>query len=357
MWSGINGMASGSEPVVRWINIARANEPKGQAKLSTTATDVNDSRGPAMSRRRRTARATTMISELVAGLLVAGASVAYARWDASLDERLQSSTEQLRGAAQELASARAHAQIVLSSSAGRVNDDSLRRDLAAALATRPHPTSAADDSRQARTQANLAEADRLSASRDTVTAAAEAVTAAVAAWELEQALADRAAAISEVSTAIDAAVGVLADSEGRVADAGVRDQLATAIAVATAVRDAPVADGATVEALTAAAAGAREHVVALAGAQQAVADAQLMWQAEQDRIAAENAAAAARTPTATKPAAGKTGTKPSGGSGSRKAPAASTPGSGASDGSHWEEETVTDGSKLCGDESGNTWRC
>lgn len=90
-------------------------------------------------------------------------------------------------------------------------------------------------------------------------------------------------AVTQASDAVAAAEGVLAGSEGKVADNVVREGLRAGIDNAVGV----VADeAATVAALL-------QERDAVNAASQAVVEAQAAWQAEQDRIAAEQAAAAA----------------------------------------------------------------
>jgi colicin import membrane protein len=120
--------------------------------------------------------------------------------------------------------------------------------------------------------------------------AVRAVNASHEAWAAEQDPADLAGAIAALSSAIDAATGVLAESDGRVGDNAVRQTLADAIAVATTVRDtAPPADAPAPE-RAAAAIAARDQTTALGAAQQAVTTARNTWEASQSAPAAQQPA-------------------------------------------------------------------
>jgi hypothetical protein len=179
-------------------------------------------------------------------------------------------------------------------------------------------------------------------------AAASAVLASHDAWVLTQAQSEHAAAHQELVAAVDAAAALLTASEGHVLDDAARVALSTAIDAAGPVRNTAT-NTEDAAALTAAAGTAREHVAALAAAQQAVVDAQAAWQAEQDRIAAEQAAAAAAASGAgqkktssgsggggsSTPRGSTSGAAPKAGSGAgTSSPAAP---SGGGDGSRWVE--------------------
>lgn len=135
--------------------------------------------------------------------------------------------------------------------------------------------------------------------------AMRAVNASHEAWAAEQDPADLAGAIAALSGAIDAATGVLAESDGRVGDNAVRQTLADAIAAATTVRDtAPPADAPAPE-RAAAAIAARDQTTALGAAQQAVTTARNTWEASQSAPAAQQPA----------PGTGNSSTGPSAGTG------------------------------------------
>ena len=120
--------------------------------------------------------------------------------------------------------------------------------------------------------------------------AVRAVNASHEAWAADQDPADLAGAIAALSSAIDAATGVLAESDGRVGDNAVRQALADAIAAATTVRDtAPAADAPAPE-RAAAAIAARDQTTALGAAQQAVTTARSTWEASQSAPAAQQPA-------------------------------------------------------------------
>lgn len=162
--------------------------------------------------------------------------------------------------------------------------------------------------------------------------AVRAVKASHEAWAAEQDPADFAGAIAALSGAIDAATGVLAESDGRVGDNAVRQALADAIAAATTVRDtAPAADAPAPE-RAAAAIAARDQTTALGAAQQAVTTARNTWEASQTAPAAQQPApgtgnGSAGTSAGTGAAAGSTnaGTASSAASGEFTVDAAAVP--------------------------------
>lgn len=120
--------------------------------------------------------------------------------------------------------------------------------------------------------------------------AVRAVNASHEAWAADQDPADLTGAIAALSGAIDAATGVLTESDGRVGDNAVRQALADAIAAATTVRDtAPAADAPAPE-RAAAAIAARDQTTALGAAQQAVTTARNTWEASQSAPAAQQPA-------------------------------------------------------------------
>jgi hypothetical protein len=300
-------------------------------------------------------------------VLTGGAAVVHARWDARAAQDLATATTDLADAERRLLTSRAEAQDALATSALRVADDAVRRDLAQVLAGVPALVVDPDASRTHRT----AEARRLAATgirhTDRLTAATGAVRTARAAWELDRAAEAHTAAIDALRLAVDAAGAALAASAERVADDAVRGALSVAVDAAVLVRDEPVPTSAG--GLTAAADRARQHLLALDGAHRAVSEAQSAWQAEQDRqAAAATAAAAARAPSRTGPSAG----------GSRspaKAPEVGTGGAPRSDGGSgggsgaagWgsggpvpEGHRVvveTQGGAWCGTSLGEVWEC
>ncbi|MBD3777683.1 hypothetical protein KQI48_00870 [Cellulomonas hominis] len=205
---------------------------------------------------------------------------------------------------------------------------------------------------------NLAREAR--AATENLVAATEEVRASHERWLVDQARADHAAAVAELAAAITVGEDVLAGSESRVADNQVRQGLRDALDAAIRVRDTAAADDATLEDLAVASSAAREQVRALDGPRQAVIDAQNAWQAEADRVAAQQAAAAAaatqKNAPARKPGSGKPG---GAGSSTTSGGAPGSTGTGSStssgDGSYWIEES-TDACWVL-DTSGNAWPC
>lgn len=187
-----------------------------------------------------------------------------------------------------------------------------------------------------------------------LTAATRAVTSSHEAW----ATADRDAALSDLTAVIDSASAVLAASDGKVIDPAVRDTLAAEIAAATEALDGTTPTD--TDGLIASAATAREHATTIAGATQAVTDAQAAWEAEQARIATEQAAAApsAKATTST----GKNGSTTS----TPRSPnstKSSNPGSGSpapttpQEDNRTADDIIEGGSCIAGDAYGNTWSC
>jgi hypothetical protein len=158
-----------------------------------------------------------------------------------------------------------------------------------------------------------------------------------------------------------------------VPDDALRTTLRASIDAAVAAAD----DAAPTEAdgLTAAAVALREHAGLLAIATQAVLDAQAVWEAEQDRLAAEAAAVAGSGSGSSgrgggSGAAGASGGRSGGssgaGSGGRGAAGSADPGAGGSgstgstgggSGGVWVEEPDGVDWGWCADTSGNAWEC
>ncbi|MFF1529592.1 hypothetical protein [Cellulomonas sp. NPDC058312] len=318
-----------------------------------------------------------MVAALTAAVLVltSGGAVLHARWDARAEQDLATATADLADATRRWRSARTDAQDALASSALRVADDAVRRELAQLLTGVPALGVDPDAPRAHRT----AEARRLAAEAvrraDRLAVATGAVRTARAAWELERAATGHAAARDELRLAVDDAGAVLAASAGRVADDTARLALAAAVDAAVLVRDEPVPTDTA--GLDSASDRVRQHVLALDGARRAVAEAEAAWQAEQDRQEAE-AAARARTRGASGASAGgsrpsSAAPKPSTGGATRSG---GTGGSGAGSGgasgggsgaAGWASggpvpegyrvEVETQGGAWCGTSLGEVWEC
>lgn len=337
--------------------------------------DGSPTGAPAPGTRPRLPRRTLRVVA-VGVLTVVGCAGWYGhrQWDAQAAEALTRADADLRVVAGQLHAARLDGRTVLAESAGRVADNDVRRDLAALLVDLPVTTtddaaSRGDRTRQARTLADDA-VDRTTL----LVTVTETVRAEHAAWELAAAEADHERAVATLAAAVDDAVLTLAASEGRVLDDAVRLGLAEVVDAAVAVRDAPAPSG--TEALVGSSAEALDHVERLALAQVAVAEAEAGWQAEQDREAAEQGAAAAAQAAgsgwAPASSGARTGSSSSGTSSGRTTgggPAGPSSGGGVSGGTGWFRgwepgDPVPDGWQVVvesegggwgGDEFGNVW--
>jgi hypothetical protein len=282
-------------------------------------------------RRTRIVLAATLAGVLVLG---GGGGVAYAQWNSGQNEQLAAARSAYSAADAANVEARATASAAVEASEGRVADDQVRADLEELLSARGPVQQ--NGSRAEKTAALEAATDETEAETAAIVAATTAVVEAQTAWELEQATAGYEAASAELAAALDAGGGVLAGSEGKVADNAVRQALTDAIDAGNALRSAqPAGD---VDALTAGAAQLAGATAALSAATSATADAQAAWQAEQDRIAAEQAAAAeaaAAKAAAAKSSPGKKSNSSSSGSskGSGGGSSAGSGGGGSSAGS------------------------
>lgn len=330
--------------------------------------------GPDRARRRRILRAVAVLG---AALLVTAGWTAHRHAEARAEERLTAAQGVLATATAGLRLARQDGQAVLAASAGHVDDEAVRRDLAALLTggSGTEPTDGPDRAGRTRLATTLAH-DRTRRAAD-LAVATEAVRVAQTAWEHATATAAHAEAVAALTAAVEESATLLAASGGHVLDDTPRWALTAAIDAAVAVRDAAAPDGAV--ALTDAATSAREHVGSLAAARAAVAEAQAAWQAEQERVAAAAAQRAASTGTGDRVRSGSgaagsrtTGSGPTGGGGTR----GSTSGggsvaSGGSGGTGWVQgwkpgDPVPDGYQVieetegggwCGDEFGASWEC
>lgn len=303
----------------------------------------------------------------------------FRAWDAEATEALARADTVLRSAVVDLRAARTAGQTALAESAERVADNVVRRELAALLVDLPPTGTDVTASRGDRTTQARERADEITTRTALLATATETVRTEQAAWELAAATADHAEAVSALAAAVDEAAEALAASEGRVLDDTVRLALAEAVDVAAAVRDADAPTGTA--ALTAGAADAREHVARLAEARSAVAEAEAVWQAEQDRLAAEQVTAARAGGSGSSGAArsgssgassgrssGSSGTSGSGSSGTSGG-SSRAPGGTSGGGSGWLQgwepgDPVPDGYQVVvesegggwgGDSSGNVW--
>ncbi|WP_454051705.1 hypothetical protein [Cellulomonas sp. Marseille-Q8402] len=295
---------------------------------------------------------------LITVLAVAGCAAwfAHGRWDARAEKALTEAHATLDRAVVDLGAARDDGRVVLAQSAGRVEDNAVRQDLAALLVGLPPTTTDDAASRGDRTAQARDRAGALHERTTAVTAATSEVRTAQAAWELDRAVEAHADAVAVLGVAVETATGVLAGSEGRVPDDTVRGALAAAIDAAAAVRDAAAPTG--VDALTASAAEAEEVADALGRAQAAVAEAEAAWQAEQDRVAAEQAAAAGRrTASGTVAGAGRAAGATRGSSGSSGRESGGGSSSGGTDWFRtWQPgDPVPDGYDVVVDSQGGGW--
>jgi hypothetical protein len=190
-----------------------------------------------------------------------------------------------------------------------------------------------------------------------LTDATAAVRESMAAWDLAQAVAALDQTVTDLTGSIDNAGAVLAGSEGKVVDNGVRQVLADAITAATGVRDGAV-DRTDLAAVQAATVTLGEHKAAVDQATQPVVDAQAAWQAAQDSQVTQPRQGGGTTPKNNTGGTGKSGggTTPKSGGGTGTPPQNNTGGQG---GGGYSTETTEEGfgSDLCGDESGNSWEC
>jgi hypothetical protein len=345
-----------------------------------TALAVSTSTTGARSRPR--ARWWVVLVAVLVGALAAGSgAVVVVRDDRRLAdvEALGTANVRVTAAIADLAGPISAARTALHQSAGRVNDEQARTELAAALES----ARAAVDA-TATHQVDLdAVAAQLVSSRSDLITATDAVSRAVAAWDLAQAQAAWSEARTRLDATVSAAQAILDSSAGRVADDGVRQALASALNSARILMDA--AKPSIAAALSTSATAMAAAADALGPAQTSVAAAVDSW--EQAQAAAADAASATATGTQhhappRKPsvmAAGLPATHPStdpydgltwvpntDGSYTLCTDAAGTswwcnatpvPGV-ASDGSQWVATTTDDGSyTVCMDTNGNWWWC
>lgn len=218
-----------------------------------------------------------------------------------------------------------------------------------------------DLSRAARTHETRGLAASTSAAVEDLRRSGDTLSDGVQAWAAETAQAARTDALTQLEEAITSGEARLAATEGRVLDNAPREQLRAALDAAVDLQGAAViADD--VEALE----SSTQEITTAAGgvgeATTAVDAAEAAWQAEQDRIAAEQAAAAQaaaaaaqRRPATTSGGSTGTGSSRAPASGGQPAPATggSAPSGGATepDGSRWVE-SGSDTWCFSGDTSG-----
>jgi uncharacterized membrane protein YgcG len=195
------------------------------------------------------------------------------------------------------------------------------------------------------------------AAEDAVAAALAAVTASQEDWRLDEALAHLAAARGDLDADVSEGEALMAATDGQVADDVVRQTLRDLLDQATAARDQVLADDATVADIDVTTTVLRGHVEALTAARQAVTDARSAWQAEQDRVAAENAAATAASKSSSSGSSSK-GTTSSGSSGgSTGSSSGGASSSAAQDDNRSLADMLGGSAKICFDTSGNSWDC
>ncbi|WP_156382808.1 hypothetical protein [Sanguibacter sp. Leaf3] len=248
-----------------------------------------------MSRRRRVvvAAASAAVVMVLVGIFV------YKAWDAGVESDLAEATEALHTVVLELHAAVDTSETVLASSDGRVADDQVRVDLAAvASGVDELSWSLPRSSRQARTVAATGLAEQARTHVSAVESATGLVLVAVDAFELEQAARLEGEATGRLALSITDGRATLDAKAGQVLDDAVRVTLSDALASAEALKPAlvdetlPAVEQTQIRA--AATAALTLHADALDAARQGVVDAQVAWQAEQDRVAAEQAAQAAQ---------------------------------------------------------------
>lgn len=326
------------------------------------------------------------------------AVAALTRWDAARTRELATALAELDSARTSLTTARRDGSSALAASAGRVAGPQARSDLAALLVGLPSAGPPDQGTRRARTEDAARRADAVRARSRALTAATAEVRTEHARWLLATATAERMTVHASLGAAVAEAGAALAASEGRVLDEAPRAALRDAVAEAGAAtrpdggadlvvgasgplpagRPGPRVGGRARAELAAAegrAAALREesavlrsHVERLATAGAAVAAAQSAWQAEQDRRAAERAAAGSapeRTGSGPGPASGR-GVGGARGSGPADGTAPATPATVTPPGSTggtpvlppgWSAVVETEGGAWCGDELGASWEC
>jgi len=306
-------------------------------------------------------RARVWIAGAVVVALVGG-GVAWWGVDRAAERALTDSLAALDGAVSDLDEVVTAGSVLLGESAGRVEDDRVRTDLATAVesVTALDTDLPVDGDRSARTDVAAALTAEVTEQTAVVTVAVERVSDAVTAWELAQATTVHAAAAAALGATITAGEQVLTDTDGRVADNTVRERLRTALDAAITTRDAAPGEQ-SLDALRAAAGAADTARVAVEAAVQSVTNAHGAWQGEQDRIAAEQAAAAAAATQNS--GSGNRSSGSSKGSTGAPAPAANsgTPGSrpnGLADIGSEMNGLIDGGSNaICGNTKGDSWIC
>jgi len=251
---------------------------------------------PSLVRRRR--RVVVAAASAAVVMVLVGTFV-YRAWDAGVESDLAEATEALHTVVLELHAAVDTSETVLASSDGRVADDQVRVDLAAvASGVDELSWSLPRGSRRARTVAATGLAEQARTHVSAVESATGLVLVAVDAFELDQATRLEGEATGRLALSIADGRATLDATAGQVLDDAVRVTLSDALASAEALEPTLVDETLSVVEQTqiraAAAATLTLHADALDAARQGVVDAQVAWQAEQDRVAAEWAAQAAQ---------------------------------------------------------------
>lgn len=346
---------------------------QGEQESAVAQLDRDGQQQPARPRRTR-----IIVASVLAGALVLGGGGTAMAWNANQNQQLAAAEAALLDAQRDRREVIAAATAAHADSAGEVADDQIRAYLADLLASAPLVDIEVEQgaSRVDQRDALNTLAEQWITWLAQVDAATETVNEAHSAWLLDQAATGYDTAVSALTTARDTGAAVLAGSENKVADNAVRQTLTDAIAAGDALLGAEVE--AEVEALTAATGEITSATSALTAATSAASDAQTAWQAEQERIAAEQAAAAAAAQAAAAQSANarsssstgksstgkssssgrtsggsKSGSTSSGSSGGGSAPAT---GGGSTWSGGWDtgnSDTVT----RCMDTVGNVWSC
>ena len=252
--------------------------------------------GPSLLRRRR---GVVVGAAMAAVVMVLLGIFFYRAWDADVESDLTEATKALQAVVLELHEAVGTSETVLASSDGRVGDDQVRVDLAAvASGVDELSWSLPRGSRQARTVAATGLTEQAQTHISAVESATGLVLAAVEAFELDQAVHLEGEATARLTVSIADGRAILDATAGQVLDDAVRVTLSDALAAAEALEPTLVDEALSVVEQTqlraASAADLTQYADALEAARQGVVDAQVAWQAEQDRGAAEQAAEEAR---------------------------------------------------------------
>lgn len=344
---------------------------------------ADDTSAPAPTRRRRRVLIT-------AGVVLALSIAGTATW-LVLDHQhtaaeittattdLQTHRGELLSAQENLATDIAGAQETLDGAKGRVDDDTVRTDLANEITAATDLVAPLDligdpapdlDTLNIQDAFVLSHTDVIASHVLSLAAATTAVDEAVATWELAQSGAALDTAAATLTTSIEAAGTTLSATEGQVTDEQVRIDLTAAIHAATTTRDTDV-DRTDLDAVQTATTSFTTVTEALDAAHLSTQDAHTAWtvQREEEQAAADSAAAAAAQ-AAQNSSKSSTSTNSSSKNTSRStttpstpAPAAPSTGTGARppvtapQTGEWIETITQESMRWCFDTSGASWQC